>query len=184
MHAFLRATERLFSCLLALTLAGALSACTTVAPAPSEASTPDVTLEQLRAAIGQPASVSSISDIENTTGLAPFEIRVFDKGAIVFKQFWSLGISELIDHGIVRTMFIYKENPTTHFSQYRGPLPGGILFSDTRRDVENKLGTPDEIMGGEAADVWTTYRGMKVSVFYDTFDSKDMSANVKSLTIQ
>jgi hypothetical protein len=81
-------------------------------------------------------------------------------------------------------VFLYRENKKRQYNQFPAKLPLGLQFNDTRRDVEKKLGPPDEIAGGEVIEVWVTYREPKLSVFYKSDKLSDMDTTIQYVCIQ
>jgi hypothetical protein len=53
-----------------------------------------------------------------------------------------MGISLVLDNRTVSAVHLYSDGHEG-FSQYAGPLPGGISFSTDRAEVRRRLGVPD-----------------------------------------
>jgi hypothetical protein len=63
----------------------------------------------------------------------------------------------------VTSVFLYAECQEG-FRAFRGPLPGGIVVSDSRAQVREKLGRPTESGGGEMIPI------LGKQPFWDAFD--------------
>lgn len=144
---------------------------------------PRVTLEMLQDVIGKGEDSKEILDIEKVSGIKP-ERLVFDEGATVFWVWKRLGVEVLFQNKKVRTVFLQGENRERQYTEFPAKLPLGLQFNDSRRDVERKLGLPDEIAGGEVIEVWVTYTQPKISIFYKSENLSDMDTTIKSITMQ
>jgi hypothetical protein len=67
-------------------------------------------------------------------------------------------------HGAITSIFFYADR-ADGFSAFSGELPGGLTWSDTRADVERKLGAPQVSGGNGAIPFWSGFQG-GVSVTY------------------
>jgi hypothetical protein len=85
--------------------------------------------------------------------------------------------------GRVRTVFLYAQG-ADGFQAYTGQMPFGLRWSDTRADIEARLGTPDYIGGTDSTNVWTSYKSRGILIFYDTFAPDDMSAHMHHISIR
>lgn len=169
----LLATALLFSLL--------LSACSSFNASPKAAS--QVTLEDFLEVIGKTENSVEVLNIEKKTGLKPKRL-VFDDDESVHLVWKELGVEVLIENKKVRTVFLYAENKKREYKEFPAKLPLELQFNDTRRDVEKKLGPPDEIDGGEVIEVWVTYRKPKLSVFYMSENLSDMDTTIQYICIQ
>lgn len=144
---------------------------------------PQITLEMLQDAIGKVEDSKEISDIEKLSKIKP-ERLVFDEGATVFLIWKTLGLEVLFEKAKARTIFLQGADVERQYTEFPANLPLGLKFNESRRDVERKLGPPDEISGGEVIEVWTTYKKPKISIFYKSENLSDFDAKIKSVTIQ
>lgn len=158
-----------------------LSACSSFNSAQKSAS--QVTLEDFQGVIGKTENSEEVLNIEKKTGLKPKRL-VFDDSGTAYLVWHELGVEVLIENTKVRTVFLNSERKKLQYKAFPGKLPLGLQFSDARRDVEKKLGPPDEIDGGEVIEVWVTYRKPKLSVFYKSENLNDMDTTIEYICIQ
>lgn len=92
------------------------------------------------------------------------------------------GLELLFERGTVRAVFLYTAG-ADEFKQYRGELPEGLHFSDTRRDVEKKLGEPKKRGGSGVIPVWVSYPEKGVTITYVSEDTKDMANRIHHIAI-
>jgi hypothetical protein len=85
--------------------------------------------------------------------------------------------------GRVRTVFLYPQG-ADGFQAYTGRMPFGLRWSDTRADIEARLGAPDQIGGTGSINVWTSYKSRGLMITYDTFAPDDMSTHIHHLSIR
>jgi hypothetical protein len=82
---------------------------------------------------------------------------------------------------IVSRIFLYNQG-AEKFDAYRLELPEKLAFSDTREEVEKKLGKPNEIK-----KYYTTlgmhYPAFGLQVTYDTFAPEDMKAKIHHIVV-
>lgn len=84
---------------------------------------------------------------------------------------------------IVSTIFLYSSKDDSinkGYGKFAGELPGGIQFSDTRRDIERKFGQPQS-----AGTSWSSYPEAGFGVTYVVIkDSKSASDAICYLSIK
>jgi len=81
----------------------------------------------------------------------------------------------------LETIFFYSEG-ADGFSQYQGDLPYGLSFQQTRTQIENILGAPDD-SGGGAIDIWTSYHSKGIGITYRTKLPDDLYARMHHISI-
>jgi hypothetical protein len=71
-------------------------------------------------------------------------LTIRQRNKISLYKFFDDGIQLVVNHqGLIQAIVLYSEG-AYNFRQYRGELPQGLSFTDTRAMVINKLGKPDE----------------------------------------
>lgn len=70
------------------------------------------------------------------------------------------------------------------YSQYQGELPYGLSWSDTRAEVEQKLGLPSKSFGEGRLPYSVLYEDLGLQVNYDTPSMEDMSARIHHLVVK
>jgi hypothetical protein len=79
-------------------------------------------------------------------------------------------------------IFLYSE-ASDNFRQYQGDIPYNLQFTDTRKNVEEKLGPPDTNGGGGVINFYSIWDNKGVSIFYKTLDQEDMKNKIHHITI-
>jgi len=79
----------------------------------------------------------------------------------------------------VRTVFFYAEG-ADGFKQYQDELPYDLVWSDTRLDVERKLGPPTSVNEGLGNQIWVSYDSLNLSI---TYQSADSTAQLRDLRV-
>merc|ERR1712232_1155311 len=76
--------------------------------------------------------------------------------------------------GRVDVVFLYNEG-VDGFGVYRGPLPAGLHWADTSRDVVARLGEPSDKYGGGRVPVAISYetKGLDVSFKNKSWDDSE-----------
>jgi hypothetical protein len=97
--------------------------------------------------------------------------------------FWKAeGLAVRFDQaGTITTLFFYAGG-RDGYQRYKGELPAGLAFTDTRTDVERKLGQPKSLVAGKYITVRGTY-DKDVTVEYDTTDAKYMQAAIATVSV-
>jgi len=130
-----------------------------VAAAPSAPPAPVKTASTTPAAADQPKARPSLARLRALIGqaadspaalalLRPFEANrtVSDHSDVSYWSYKSHGLSVLLEQGAISSIIFYADH-ADEFSEFAGELPGGLEWSDTRADVERKLGAP-QVSGG------------------------------------
>lgn len=92
------------------------------------------------------------------------------------------GLSICFEKEVVTAVFLYADK-ADGFKAYRGEMPLGLHFTDTRADVEKKLGAPGKTGGGGVIPFWADYPAKGVGVTYISKDTKDRANRIHHLTI-
>ncbi|MGF1582547.1 MAG: TIGR02996 domain-containing protein [Gemmataceae bacterium] len=97
------------------------------------------------------------------------------------RVFWnSLGLVLRFHDNRLGTLYFLSGWPNG-YCPYRGPLPYGLSFQDTRADVERKLGKPQIIDGDEVAESSVRYPHLDIGVSYSTKrQTKDAGDRIKT----
>jgi hypothetical protein len=100
-----------------------------------------------------------------------------------FHSWKSKGISLWFnERNRLQTIFLYAEG-ADGFRQYRGELPGGLRFADTRGDVEKKLGKPEEVGGEGVIAFWADYKSKGILVAYVSKDVSDLKNGIHHIVV-
>jgi len=92
---------------------------------------------------------------------------------------------KLDDNDKVDAIFLFGEG-TTGYRQYKGNLPFNLKFTDTKKNIVEKFGKPDETFSGsteynlKCIDNWKSKR---ISITYVTTDSTNSSTTISSICI-
>jgi hypothetical protein len=70
------------------------------------------------------------------------------------------------------------------FAAYTGELPNDLSWSDTRAMVEQKIGPPDELSGGNYVGYFATYRRRGLVITYTARSEDDYSAYMQSIIVR
>lgn len=70
------------------------------------------------------------------------------------------------------------------FAAYSGELPNDLSWSDTRADVEQKLGPPDRLTGGNYVGYFAAYERLGLLITYTGRSADDYSATMESIKVQ
>lgn len=126
------------------------------------------TLAELRALLGQPISSAKVRAF-----LAPLESGR-EASTYSDSTYWSYkrhGLSVLVVGERVKTLFLYARG-ADKFDVWRGELPAGLTFDDTRATVETKLGPPIKTGGAGVINFWADHAN-GVHVTYDGKSTTD-----------
>lgn len=100
-----------------------------------------------------------------------------------FYQSWTeLGLSFRFKNDLLAAIFLYAEG-ADGFKQYGGELPERLRFSDTRRDIEKKLGNPQESGGEGVIPFWAGYPSKGVEFHYTSKDIQSLGNTIHHITI-
>jgi hypothetical protein len=107
----------------------------------------------------------------------------FESGKFFFYSWKSKGLSLSFVSGKLEVVFMYAEG-ADGFKQYQGELPAKLSFTDTRSEVEKKLGKP-EVSGGDGViPFWVVYPSEGVLVGYVSKDTKDQKNRIHHLGLR
>lgn len=122
-----------------------------------------LSIEFLASLVGEPDSSVLLETIAKEAGLAPGFSRIEQLGFLEWPPF---GLSVALKDDLyleTRGQSFRREGPMSvdaihlysdgyeSYSAYRGSLPGGIHFDDSREAVQRKLGLPRASGGGNVA---------------------------------
>ncbi len=93
------------------------------------------------------------------------------------------GISVMLEAGKVKAIILYAGN-SEGFSQYKGEIPNGLMFSETRESVEKRLGIPKASGGNGVIPFWVSYPNIGVAITYDTLNPNDLSTTIRHIAYQ
>ena len=137
-------------------------------------------LNTLKALLGKRSDRQGMADFRKEMSGSP-EVNKFND---CFYHSWhEQGISFRFDENeILSTIFLYADD-VDGFKQYRGELPEELQFSDTREDVENKLGQPKLSGGSGVIPYWVEYPQKGLGIKYVSKDTEDRRNRISVLTI-
>lgn len=108
------------------------------------------------------------------------EISKYDN--VTYFNFKKKGISLCANnHDSIKAIFQYSEG-SENYNQFTGKLVGGLNFTMTRKDVNQKLGQPKSGNGAGVIDYEETYEynpNILISVGYKLKDTLDMNNPIK-----
>jgi hypothetical protein len=84
--------------------------------------------------------------------------------------------------GKIRSVTLYNQG--NGFAAYTGELPNGLSWSDTRATVEQKLGPPDSLTGGNYVGFFAAYERLGLLITYTGRSADDYSATMESIRVQ
>lgn len=82
----------------------------------------------------------------------------------------------------ITSVFLYSEGSDEN-RQFQGKTPYNIQFTDTRRDVEQKLGPPDKNGGGGVISFYSSWDMEGISITYKTKDQEDMMNKIHHISL-
>jgi hypothetical protein len=85
-------------------------------------------------------------------------------------------------NGTVLAIILFAQG-ADGYSQYQGELPYGLSWSDTRAEVEQKLGSGKSVGQGNLP-YSVLYEDLGLQVNYDTPSTEDMSARIHHLVVK
>lgn len=92
------------------------------------------------------------------------------------------GIGFRFENDAVTAIFLYAQG-ADDYQEYRGEMPEGLSFSDTRGDVEDKLGRPDKTGGNGVIPFWADFPRNGLSITYVSIDERDSHNRIHHITI-
>jgi len=109
------------------------------------------------------------------------EISKFDDS--YYYNFKSIGLSMKFDNSDkLTTIFVYSDS-ADGYRQFQGDLPYGLSFTNTRKEIESVLGTPDRSGGGEYFNCWSRYISKGIGFTYNSKNCNDLDAQIHHITI-
>ncbi len=125
------------------------------APARPRTSSPFTAVrpEQLRALVGKPLSSKPaqalFAPLAAQRTVSPFK-------DCTYHNYPALGLSMRLVGDTITSIFLYSQG-ADDFEAYAGALPGELVWTDTRRDIEAKLGAPTHSGGDGVIAFWAEY---------------------------
>jgi hypothetical protein len=116
--------------------------------------------EQLRALVGQPLhsklAQALLGPYAGDRSLSPFS-------DCTYHNYNAHGLSLRVAGDTITTVFLYAQG-ADDFEAYPGALPENLSWSDTRADVETKLGAPTKTGGDGVIAFWAEHgRGLSIT---------------------
>lgn len=137
------------------------------------------TAAQLRALVGQPLSSRAARAL-----LAPIAaartVSTFPDAT--YHSYKPHGLSLLLDGDRIKTIFVYAEG-ADGFTAYPGELPSGLTWTQTRADVEARLGPPRESGGDGVIPFWAEYGDGSLSVTYTLLSTTERANRLHHLAL-
>ena len=141
--------------------------------------------EQFERLVGAEPTSPRFADFVTNLGTPP-QVEHFDGGRTYY-SFPNLGISFVFDNDRLTAAQLFAAGTDAGTSQFQGPLPGGISFTDSRDAVANKLGKPRKSVEGRddarsfvRMEPWAQYAVGAISV-HVTFAMDAKSVRLVSL---
>lgn len=139
-------------------------------------------INELQDIIGLDIKSKSFQAFLSKLEVAPEISRYDDSYFYVFK---TKGIDiNFNNSNTVKAVFLFTEGADEH-KQYQGIIPYDIQFTDTRKDIEQKLGPPNMNGGNGVLNFYSSWnkKGIKLSISYKTTDQKDMNNRIRDITL-
>ncbi|MDU0372634.1 hypothetical protein ACFPAF_19690 [Hymenobacter endophyticus] len=109
------------------------------------------------------------------------EIARFDD--VYYYIFKYKGLDFLFDNSdAVKCVFLYSESVDNH-RQFQSKLPLGLTFSDTRKDVEKKLGPPDRNDGNGVINFYSVWNRYGITITYKDVSQDNMMNRVNHIAL-
>lgn len=86
------------------------------------------------------------------------------------------------ENDILQSIFLYSESSSDH-RQYQDELPYNLKFTDTRKEVENKIGLPDKNGGDGYINYYCIWHDLGIDITYKNEDINDMNNKIHHITI-
>ena len=80
-------------------------------------------------------------------------------------------------------IFLFSESSSNN-RQYQGKLPYNLYFTDTREEIEEKIGLPDLKGGGDVIEYYCSWNDLGISITYKNKDTNDMDNKIHHITIE
>ena len=103
---------------------------------------------------------------------------------VFFATWKDLGISlrfDSLDYTLAK-VFLFAQDADGH-QMYRGPLPYDLSLTNTREQVEAKLGKPDKTGGDGVIPYWVNFNAAKIHVTYERKAIGDMQNPIHHIGI-
>jgi hypothetical protein len=147
-----------------------------------------VTTEDLSNVLGENIRGQEIQTILSSLGEKPEIKRFKEIPKSPYKEnFYYLyedkGISlRFDDMGNLSAIFLYSEG-ADGYRQYQGKLPKGLAFQDIRKDIEEKLGSPEKSGGGGVIRFWSQYPNIGIGIGYVSKSTSDMLNRIHHISL-
>ena len=82
----------------------------------------------------------------------------------------------------LKCIFIYSESSSNN-RQYQNELPFNINFTDTRAEIENNIGLPNNKGGGGFINYYCDWDNLGISITYKSKNEYDMNNKIHHITI-
>lgn len=136
-------------------------------------------LSAVRVLFGLPPNAPAMVAFQKSLGVEP---RFVFMGTCDFYDWKSLGLSFRFDDNKLAAAFAYAQG-ADGYTAFTGELPNGLEITDTRRDVEAKLGPPPKSGGGGIIPFWVYYPIIGISVGYTSIDQHDPSNAIHHIVL-
>jgi hypothetical protein len=85
---------------------------------------------------------------------------------------------------IIGGILLFSEGSDGH-RQYQGKIPYNIHFTDTRRDIEQKLGPPEKNGGNGVINYYSSWNkeGLKLTITYKKSNQEDMDNRIHDIAL-
>lgn len=131
-------------------------------------------------AVGKNIRSTEAQKILNQFDEPPETMRFDETYYYIYKQ---SGVDIRIDsEDTIKAFFLYGEGTDGH-RQYMGDLPYSLKFTDTRKDIELKLGPPDKNGGSTTLSYRSSWDKLGISVTYKYADPGRMDNVVAHLVL-
>jgi hypothetical protein len=108
----------------------------------------------------------------------------FESGREFYHEWPDEGISMLFQNDVLAAVFLYNEKVENNH-RWAGELPEKLDFTDDVDGVENKLGKPETVVGGNGHGAMTySYPVKGIVIRFQTWDRSERRAKIRSVTLQ
>lgn len=122
-----------------------------------------------------------VSFLENFDTSPKISGPYFDSS--VYYSWEKYGISLMFKAERLTTVFLYADN-TDGFSQYKGEIPDGMEFFETRQSIEERFGIAKISGGTGVIPFWVYYPEKGIGITYKTLDSNDKTTTISNINLQ
>jgi len=130
----------------------------------------------LTAAIGKAADSKEVTALAKKWKSKPTVYTISKSRSA--HQWKDQGVEMHFKDNAVLVIFIYAANEKQEWTEYKGELPEGLKFSNTRADVEKKLGEPKESGGDNDTPYFASYPEKGLDIHYSSKDLKDKANKI------